>query len=87
MVKVVAFAQFKNNQPSSNLCGGALYGKPCYRQTGFSWSYGPGAANLASDPVKAAAAAVAGKIAAAMAGGSGDAGKGDATVLPLRSGA
>ena len=44
-------------------------------------------AHLASDPVKAAAAAVAGKIAAAMAGSSGDAGKGDATVLPLRSGA
>jgi integrase len=44
-------------------------------------------AHLASDPVKAAAAAVAGKIAAAMAGGSGDAGKGGATVLPLRSGA
>ena len=44
-------------------------------------------AHLASDPVKAAAAAVAGKIAAAMAGGSGDARKGDATVLPLRSGA
>jgi hypothetical protein len=42
-------------------------------------------AHLASDPVKAAAAA--GKIAAAMAGGSGDAGKGGATVLPLRSGA
>jgi integrase len=42
-------------------------------------------AHLASDPVKAAAAAVAGKIAAAMAGGSGEAGKGDATVLPLRS--
>jgi len=37
--------------------------------------------------VKAAAAAVAGKIAAAMAGGSGDAGKEDAAVLPLRSGA
>ena len=43
-------------------------------------------AHLASDPVKAAAAAVAGKIAAAMGGGSGDAGKGGATVLPLRSG-
>ena len=41
-------------------------------------------AHLASDPVKAAAAAVAGKIAAAMAAGSGDAGKGGATVLPLR---
>jgi hypothetical protein len=39
---------------------------------------------LASDPVKAAAA-VAGKIAAAMAGGSDEAGKGGATVLPLRS--
>jgi integrase len=44
-------------------------------------------AHLASDPVKAAAAAVAGKIAAAMAGGSGDTEKGGATVLPLRSGA
>ena len=44
-------------------------------------------AHLASDPVKAAAAAIAGKIAAAMGGGSGDAGKGGATVLPLRSGA
>jgi integrase len=44
-------------------------------------------AHLASDPVKAAAAAVANKIAAAMAAGSGDAGKGGATVLPLRSGA
>jgi integrase len=44
-------------------------------------------AHLASDPVKAAAAAVAGKIAAAMAAGSGDTGKGMATVLPLRSGA
>lgn len=43
-------------------------------------------AHLASDPVKAAAAAVAGKIAAAMAGGSGDTGKDGATVLPLRSG-
>jgi integrase len=42
-------------------------------------------AHLASDPVKAAAAAVAGKIAAAM-GGSGDAGKGGGEVLPLRSG-
>jgi hypothetical protein len=41
-------------------------------------------AHLASDPVKAAAA-VAGKIAAAMAGGSDEAGKGGATVLPLRS--
>jgi integrase len=44
-------------------------------------------AHLASDSVKAAAATVASKIAAAMAGGSGDAGKRDATVLPLRSGA
>ncbi len=44
-------------------------------------------AHLASDPVKAAAAAVASKIATAMAGGSGEAGKGGATVLPLRSGA
>ena len=44
-------------------------------------------AHLASDPVKAAAAAVAGKIAAAMAGGSGEAEKGGATVVPLRSGA
>ena len=43
-------------------------------------------AHLASDPVKAAAAAVAGKIAAAMAGGSDDAEKGAATVLSLRSG-
>jgi integrase len=43
-------------------------------------------AHLASDPVKAAAAAVAGKIAAAMDGGSRVAGKGGATVLPLRSG-
>jgi len=43
-------------------------------------------AHLASDPVKAAAAAVAGKIAAAMAGGSDDTGKGGAAVLPLRSG-
>ncbi len=43
--------------------------------------------HLASDPVKAAAAAVAGKIATAMAGGSGDAGKGHATVLPPHSGA
>ncbi len=42
-------------------------------------------AHLASDPVKAAAA-VAGKIEAAMAGGSGNAGQGDATVLPLRFG-
>jgi integrase len=44
-------------------------------------------AHLASDPVKAAAAAVAGKIAAAMASGAADAGKGGAAVLPLRSGA
>ena len=44
-------------------------------------------AHLASDPVKAAAAAVANKIAAAMAGGSGDAGKGEAAVLAMRSGA
>jgi integrase len=43
-------------------------------------------AHLASDPVKAAAATVAGKIAAAMAGGSDDAGKDGATVVPLRSG-
>ena len=43
-------------------------------------------AHLASDPVKAAAATVAGKIAAAMAGGSGDTGKGGGAVLPLRSG-
>jgi hypothetical protein len=44
-------------------------------------------AHLASDPVKAAAAAVAGKIAAAMASGSGEAGTAGATVLPLRSSA
>jgi integrase len=44
-------------------------------------------AHLASDPVKAAAAAVAGKIAAAMGGGSGDTAKEGAAVLPLRSGA
>lgn len=44
-------------------------------------------AHLASDPVKAAAAAVAGKIAAAMARGSGKARKESAAVLPLRSGA
>jgi integrase len=44
-------------------------------------------AHLASDPVKAAAAAVAGKIAAAMNGGSGEGRRGGATVLPLRSGA
>ena len=43
-------------------------------------------AHLASDPVKAAAATVAGKIAAAMAGGSGKAGKEGRAVLPLRSG-
>jgi integrase len=43
-------------------------------------------AHLASDPVKAAAAAVAGKIAAAMSGGSGDAGTGGAEVVPMRSG-
>jgi integrase len=43
-------------------------------------------AHLASDPVKAAAAAVAGKIAAAMGGGSSDTGNGGSTVLPLRSG-
>ena len=42
-------------------------------------------AHLASDPVKAAAAAVAGKIAAAMSGGSGDVGKDNATVLLLRT--
>jgi integrase len=42
-------------------------------------------AHLASDPVKAAAAAVAGKIAAAM-WGSGKAGKDSAAVVPLRSG-
>jgi integrase len=44
-------------------------------------------AHLASDPVKAAAAAVAGKIAAAMGAAAGDTGKSGATVLPLRSGA
>ncbi|HZK90155.1 MAG TPA: site-specific integrase [Stellaceae bacterium] len=43
-------------------------------------------AHLASDPVKAAAAAVAGKIAAAMSGSGGEPGKDGATVLPLRSG-
>jgi hypothetical protein len=43
-------------------------------------------AHLASDPVKAAAAAVAGKIAAAMGSGSGETGKDGAAVLPLRSG-
>jgi integrase len=42
-------------------------------------------AHLASDPVKAAAAAVAGKIAAAMGGKPGEDDK--STVLPLRSGA
>jgi integrase len=41
-------------------------------------------AHLQSDPVKAAAAAVAGRIAAAM--GSGDARKAAAVVVPLRSG-
>jgi hypothetical protein len=41
-------------------------------------------AHLASDPVKAAAAAVAGKIAAAMSGGSGDDNEG--AVVPVRSG-
>jgi integrase len=44
-------------------------------------------AHLASDPVKAAAAAVAGKIAAAMGGGSGKTANESGTVLPLRSGA
>jgi integrase len=44
-------------------------------------------AHLASDPVKAAAAVVAGKIAAAMGRGSSESDKGGATVLPLRSGA
>ena len=44
-------------------------------------------AHLASDPVKAAAAAVASKIAAAMSAGSSDAGNGEASALPLRSGA
>lgn len=43
-------------------------------------------AHLMSDPVKAAAVAVTGKIAAAMAGGSGEVGKGGTAVLPLRSG-
>jgi hypothetical protein len=42
-------------------------------------------AHLASDPVKAAAAAVAGKVAAAMGGGSPDATNGGAMVLPLRA--
>ena len=44
-------------------------------------------AHLASDPVKAAAASVAGKIAAAMGAGSRKAGKDDAEVVPMRSGA
>jgi len=44
-------------------------------------------AHLASDPVKAAAAAVSGKIAAAMGGGSAEGDRGSATVLPLRPGA
>ena len=44
-------------------------------------------AHLASDPVKAAAAAVAGKIAAAMELGLRDSEKSGGTVLPLRSGA
>jgi integrase len=44
-------------------------------------------AHLASDPVKAAAAAVAGKIAAAMDGGPEEGSKSGAMVLPLRSGA
>jgi integrase len=43
-------------------------------------------AHLASDPVKAAAAAVAGKIAAAMGGGPDDAGKSGSPVLPMHSG-
>jgi integrase len=43
-------------------------------------------AHLESDPVKAAAAVVAGRIAAAMAGGSSGAGKSGAMVPPLRSG-
>jgi integrase len=43
-------------------------------------------AHLASDPVKAAAAAIAGKIAAAMASGSGDLGTSESVVVPLRSG-
>lgn len=42
-------------------------------------------AHLASDPVKAAAAAVAGKVAAAMGGGSADATNSGAMVLPLRA--
>jgi integrase len=44
-------------------------------------------AHLASDPVKAAAAAVAGKIAAAMGAGSGEKAEPGATVVPMRSGA
>ena len=44
-------------------------------------------AHLASDPVKAAAAAVAGKIAGAMGGSSGKTGKEGGAVQPLRSGA
>ena len=43
-------------------------------------------AHLASDPVKADAAAVAGKIATAMAAGSGKVAKENSAVLPLRSG-
>jgi integrase len=42
-------------------------------------------AHLASDPVKAAAAAVAGKVAAAMGGGSADATNSGVTVVPLRA--
>ncbi len=42
-------------------------------------------AHLASDPVKAAAATVAGKIAAAMTGGA-DSKRGSAKLLRLRSG-
>jgi integrase len=41
-------------------------------------------AHLASDPVKAAAATVAGKIAAAMGAGLGKGDEADATVVPLR---
>ena len=44
-------------------------------------------AHLASDPVKAAAATVARKIAAAMSGGPGEGDRGGSTVLPLRPGA
>src|SRR5205085_2933071 len=44
-------------------------------------------AHLASDPVKAAAAAVAGKIAAAMGSGLRDSEKSGAEVVPMRSGA